>query len=146
MAGQLSRPLELLYRLLGLLVYSLVGLWRRPGDSQLGATVTLTRGLFTPSALVLKVTLANQSFGTNGHHKVTSQDRRFRGELRVVGQEEVYEEVQAAVRRQAGGARAYFRCRPLHCSPLHVARCRAERIGYNTVAIDPDAVVSGQSW
>ena len=125
--------LEVVYQVLGFLWYSLLSLWKTPKDDHMAATLTLTKGLYTPSEIVLRVTLAAQAFGTNGHHKVTNQERSFKGELRVVGQEEVYERVVQTVRAKGsqGGSRGYF---------------RVERIGYDTIAIDPETTLQGQNW
>merc|ERR1712226_444090 len=102
------------------------------GDSQLRAQITLTRGLYTKADLVLKVQLTAQTYGSKGPQKVSNQDKTFRGELRIVGQEEVYERVEQTVKSQAGGGvKGYF---------------RAYRLGYDSVAIDPDQVVPFQNW
>jgi len=121
---------ELLLMLVGLVWYSIVGLWKKPSNPEaLKINLSLSKALYTPTRVIIRVTLGAQTFGTSGNHKVISQDKRLRGEVRVVGQEGPHEEVEHAVR--SAGGRAYF---------------AAERIGVSTVAIDPDSLLQGLHW
>jgi len=121
---------ELVLMLVGQIWYSLVGLWKNPTNSDaLKINLSLSKALYTPPKVIIRVTLGAQTFGTSGNHKVISQDKRLRGEVRVVGQEGAHEEVEHAVR--SAGGRAYF---------------AAERIGVSRVAIDPDSPLQGLHW
>jgi len=121
---------ESLLMMAGLIWYSVIGLWKKPSnEDSLKINLSLSKALYTPSRVTIRVTLGSQTFGTGGAHKVISQDRRLRGELRVVGQEGAHEEVEHAVR--TAGGRAYF---------------AAERIGVSVVAIDPDKPIQGLHW
>jgi len=121
---------ELMLMLAGLVWFSIIGLWKKPSNPDaLKINLSLSKALYTPSRITIRVTLGAQTFGTSGNHKVISQDKRLRGEVRVVGQEGAHEEVEHAVR--SAGGRAYF---------------AAERIGLSTVAIDPDSPIQGLHW
>ena len=79
------------------------------------------------------MTLGSQTFGTGGAHKVISQDRRLRGEVRNHGQQEVYEMVQLAVSRDGrdGGHKGYF---------------LVNRIGYDVISLDPEHLIPNLNW
>ena len=127
-----SRFLDLIYLIVGFLWYSLTGLWRKPSDYQEEAKIILTKGNYTPGEFVIKVQRTEQAFGTNPPQKVTNQDRSFRGELRNVGQQEVYETMEQAIKAKGiQGSKAYF---------------LATRLGYDTIAIDPDQMIPSQNW
>ena len=127
-----SKFLNLIYMVVGFLWYTLTGLWRKPTDYQLEAKVILTKGNYTPGEFVVRVTRTEQAFGTNPPQKVTNQDKSFRGELRNVGQQEVYETLQQAIKAKGiQGSKGYF---------------LATRLGYNTIAIDPEEMIPAQNW
>ena len=129
-----SVVLEYFYLVLGLLWYSLVGLWRKAEEEQYEARLTLSRALYTPSQFVVKIQRQQgQSFGTNPPLKLTSQDRTFRGEVRNHGQQEVYEALEAVIKREGkdSGLKGYF---------------QVNRLGYDRVALDPEQMISNQNW
>merc|ERR1712243_484358 len=63
-----SKPMEYIYWLVGLVWYGITGLWRQPKEHQLRAQITLTRGIYTKSDLILKVqhTVKSQTGGGGG--------------------------------------------------------------------------------
>ena len=129
-----SVVLEYFYLVLGFLWYSLVGLWRKAEEEQYEARLTLSRALYTPSQFVVKIQRQQgQSFGTNPPLKLTSQDRTFRGEVRNHGQQEVYEALEAVIKREGkdSGLKGYF---------------QVNRLGYDRVALDPEQMISNQNW
>ena len=128
-----SKILEYVYFLVGFVWYSLVSLWRRPADHQLEATVTVTKALFTPAEFVVRIQRSEQSFGSNPPQKLSNQERTFRGEVRVLGQQEVYESLEAEIKSKGreGGCKGYF---------------LATRIGYDKIAIDPEHMIPNQNW
>ena len=127
-----SKFLNFIYMVVGFLWYSLTGLWRKPTDYQLEAKIILTKGNYTPGEFVLKVQRTEQAFGTNPPQKVTNQDKSFRGELRNVGQQEVYETLEQAIKAKGvQGCRGYF---------------LATRLGYDRVAVDPEQMIPYQNW
>ena len=126
--------LEYLYLAVGFLWYSLVGLWRRAEEGHYEARLTLSKALYTPSQLVVRIQRQQgQSFGSNPPLKLTSQDRSFRGELRNHGQQEVYEMVQQAVSKDGrdGGHKGYF---------------LVNRIGYDVISLDPEHLIPNLNW
>ena len=129
-----SVVLEYIYQLVAFLWYSLVGLWKKAGEDQYEARLTLTKALYTPSEFVVKIQRQNgQSFGSNPPLKLSCQDRTFRGELRNHGQQEVYERVQEAIMKEGkdGGQKGYF---------------LVNRIGYEVIALDPEHLIPNQNW
>ena len=98
---------ESLLMMAGLIWYSIIGLWKKPSnEDSLKINLSLSKALYTPSHVTIRfkilifsevsrsiignysffilrrVTLGSQTFGTGGAHKVISQDRRLRGEVR----------------------------------------------------------------
>ena len=133
-SSAVSGLLEYLYLVVGFLWYSLLGLWKKPGEGQYGARITVSKALYTNSEFVVKIQRQQgQSFGTNPPLKVTSQDKTFRGELRNHGQQEVYEILEDVIKREGkeSGAKGYF---------------LATRIGYDLLALDPDHLIPSQNW
>ena len=129
-----SVVLEYIYLVLGFLWYSLLGLWTKPGEDQYEARLTLSKALYTPSQFVVKIQRQQgQSFGTNPPLKLSSQDRAFRGELRNHGQQEVYEALEVAIKRDGkeNGLKGYF---------------LVTRVGYDRVGLDPDHMIPNQNW
>ena len=128
-----SKFLDYVYFLVGFLWYSLASLWRKPSEYQLEARIIPTKALFTPSEFIVKIQRSEQSFGTNPPQKLTNQERTFRGELRNVGQQEVYESLEREIKAggKDGGSRGYF---------------LATRIGYDKIAIDPENMIPNQNW
>ena len=127
-----SKILNFIYLVVGFLWYSLTGLWKKPSEYQLEARITLSKGLYTPGEFVIKVTRTEQGFGTNPPQKVTSQDKSFRGELRNVGQQEIYETLEQVIKAKGvQGSKGYF---------------LATRLGYDRIAVDPDQMIPYQNW
>lgn len=128
-----SKFLDYIYFLVGFLWYSLASLWRKPAEHQLEARIIPAKALFTPSEFVVKIQRSEQSFGTNPPQKLTNQEKTFRGELRNVGQQEVYEVLEREIKTKGreGGAKGYF---------------LATRIGYDKIAIDPEHMIPNQNW
>ena len=127
-----SKFLDIIYKIVGFLWYTLTGLWRKPTDYQLEAKIILMKGNYTPGEFVIRVQRTDQAFGSNPPQKVTNQDKSFRGELRNVGQQEVYETLEQAIKAKGiQGSKGYF---------------LATRLGYDTIAIDPDQMIPSQNW
>ena len=129
-----SVVLEYIYLVVGFLWYSLLGLWRKAGEEEYEARLTLSRGLYTPSQFVVKIQRQQgQSFGTNPPLKLSCQDRTFRGEVRNHGQQEVYEALEVAIKREGkeNGLKGYF---------------LVTRVGYDRVALDPEQMIPNQNW
>merc|ERR1711936_173755 len=130
--GSESKFTDFLYKIIGFLWYTLAGLWRKPRDYQEEARIILNKGHFTPGEFVLKVQRTEQAFGTNPPQKVTNQDKTFRGELRNVGQQEVYETLEQSIKSKGvQGLKGYF---------------LVTRLGYDTIAVDPDQMIPHQNW
>jgi len=129
-----SVVLDYIYLVVGFLWYSLLGLWRTPGEDQYEARLTVSKALYTPSQFLVKIQRQQgASFGTNPPLKLSSQDRTFRGEVRNHGQQEVYEALEVAIKREGkdNGQKGYF---------------LVSRLGYDRVAVDPDHLIPNQNW
>lgn len=128
-----SQILEYIYFLVGFIWYSLLSLWKKPTEDQLEAKIIPGKALYTPSQFVVRIQRSEQSFGSNPPQKLTNQEKTFRGELRNVGQQEVYETLESVIRAKGkdGGTKAYF---------------LATRIGYDKIALDPDHMIPNQNW
>ena len=128
-----SKILDYIYFLVGFIWYSIVSLWKKPSEYQLEARINVTKALYTPSEFIVKIQRTVQNFGTNPPQKITNQERTFRGEIRNVDQQEVYENLEAEIKAKGkdGGSKGYF---------------LATRIGYDKIAIDPEHMIPNQNW
>merc|ERR1712203_154940 len=69
-----SVVLDYIYLVVGFLWYSLLGLWRTPGEDQYEARLTVSKALYTPSQFLVKIQRQQgASFGTNPPLKLSSQ-------------------------------------------------------------------------
>ena len=128
-----SSILDFIYFLVGFIWYNLVSLWKKPSEYQLEARITVTKAVFTPAEFIVKIQRSEQSFGPNPPQKLTNQDKTFRGELRTIDQNEVYETLEAVIKSKGkdGGSKGYF---------------LATRIGYDKIALDPEHMIPNQNW
>merc|ERR1712029_541518 len=131
--GSDSKILDYIYFLVGFIWYSIVSLWKKPSEYQLEARINVTKALYTPSEFIVKIQRTVQNFGTNPPQKITNQERTFRGEIRNVDQQEVYESLEAEIKAKGkdGGSKGYY---------------LATRIGYDKIAIDPEHMIPNQNW